>query len=470
MRRAAIRATLLGLLLFLVVSPTARAERGLITGFSDDVLSAPDPQTRADWLQRTVDSNAGLVMLTFSWRGLTAGKPADATDPADPAYGFERIDDAVRDATERGLDVMLTFTYAPGYAEGPNRPANIVQGAWRPDPAAFGEFARAVGKRYSGNYAPPGAMGPLPRVPYLQPWSEPNLIDHLAPQYEDNGAPSSPDQYRALLNAFYDGVKAVSPGTKVVGAGTAPYGDPENISSITPLRFWRDIFCLRDRKRLKPFKCGSYPKLDVFAHNAITNPGGPDEPAGLADNASTADFGKIRRVVRAAERAKHVKPGGTRPLWSTEMWWSTHPKTGISRKRQARWIQQALFILWRGGASVALNLQIRDGDRTRGGDTADLLQSGLYSHGGHPKPSLQAFRFPFVVERQGRSRKSTAWGKAPQAGKLVIERRAERGGWRRLRRIRVNAGDVFQRTVPVTGGAYRARVGGQSSVVWTQQR
>ncbi len=444
----------------------AQAARGLTTGFADTILDEPDAATRDFWFKRAVKADAGLVMFYTSWRGITGNRrPASPADPADPAYNFAELDAAVRDASGRGLDVVIAATYAPEWAEGSGRPQSVLPGAWKPDPAALGQFAQALAARYSGLFTPPRGER-LPRVEYFQPWSEPNLTGALAPQYE-NGRPSSPELYRRLLNSFYDGVDSVNPRAKVVAAGTAPYGDPKSTNSLAPVRFWRDVLCLHDRKRLLPTACPQPAKLDVFAHNAITYPGGPTRRAALADNAATADFGKLRRVVRAAERHGTVLPAkGRRPLWATEMWWDSNPpdrKYGVPLARHARWIEQALYILWKNGASVAVNLKVGDDGK---GDFGfdDTHQSGLYFRNGKPKPALRAFRFPFVAERKGK--RAIAWGKAPKSGKLVIQRRAA-GGWRGVGSKRVRAGDVFKRRLGRGAkGTLRARIGSTKSLTW----
>lgn len=465
-RGPALLAVLLaGLIGIVVVAPQAHAARGLTTGFGDEEFDSPDAATRAFWLDRGVDAGAGLVILYPSWRTIAPTPPADPTNPADPAYKFDVLDGAVADATARGLEVVIATAYAPAWAEGADRPQDAAGGTWKPDPVAFGKFASALAIRYSGSFTPPGGLGPLPRVPYFQPWAEPNLALRLAPQFE-NGKPTSPARYRALLNAFYEGIKGAVSSARVVAAGTAPYGIPGSTESLPPVRFWRDVLCLRDRKRLKPTECPQKAKLDVFAHNAITRPGGPTDAAELPDNASTADFGKLKRVVRAAERHKTILPAGRRPLWSTEMWWESSPpdaKNGVPLSRQARWIEQAFYVLWKAGASVAVNLHV--GDRPEGFDGLnDTLQDGLYFRDGSPKPALTAFRFPFVADRAGK--RTIAWGKSPAAGRLVIERRAG-GGWRRVGAENVGAGEVFQRRLRIEGRqSLRARVAGQQSLTW----
>ena len=85
---------------------------------------------------------------------------------------------------------------------------------------------------------------------------------------------------------------------------------------------------------------------------------------------------------------------------------------------------------------------------------------------GTPKPALTAFRFPFVAERLSGAR-TRAWGRAPAAGKLVIERRSAGGGWRTIKRLNVKRQSVFSTQVQAKGRAkLRARVGADQSLVW----
>ena len=62
---------------------------------------------------------------------------------------------------------------------------------------------------------------------------------------------------------------------------------------------------------------------------------------------------------------------------------------------QARWVEQTLFLFWKAGASAAVNFQI--GDPPHRPTVHAGFQSGVYFSNGQPKPSLIAFRFPFVT-------------------------------------------------------------------------
>jgi hypothetical protein len=74
-----------------------------------------------------------------------------------------------------------------------------------------------------------------------------------------------------------------------------------------------------------------------------------------------------------------------------------------------------------------------------------------------------------VTERRNK-KVVRAWGKAPVAGQLQIQRKRKRG-WRTLKRRSVRAGQVFNISVRLKGSAkLRARVSGESSLAWRQRR
>ena len=95
------------------------------------------------------------------------------------------------------------------------------------------------------------------------------------------------------------------------------------------------------------------------------------------------------------------------------------------------------------------------------------FQSGVYFNDGRSKPSLTAFRFPFVTNRIDRS-KLEAWGKAPASGKLLIQRQ-QGSRWITVKKLQVSKGGVFDTTLRLSGKQrLRATVGGTQSLVWKQ--
>jgi hypothetical protein len=322
----------------------------------------------------------------------------------------------------------------------------------------------ALATRYSGEFDP--GTGALPQVRYFQAWNEPTLSNYLSPQYS-GGKPRSPAIYRGLLNEFFLGVHAAQPGAQVLTAGAGPYGgiDAAGNRRLRPLEFWRAVFCLKPN--LKRGRCPERARFDILDHHPINTSGGPRRSALDPDDVSTPDMGSLRRVLRAAERQRTVLPARRhRPLWASEIWWASNPPekaVGVAPAKHARWLEEALYVLWREGVRVVINLQIVDSEPQPG---SRFYATGVYYRSGKAKPAARAWRFPFVSERRGSG--IVAWGRAPEDGKLRIEvRRGDR--WRTLRRLRVDAGEVFlERLGNDAAGRLRARVGSSTSLIWSQ--
>ncbi|MGH2950599.1 MAG: cellulase family glycosylhydrolase [Solirubrobacterales bacterium] len=429
----------------------ATAARGLTTGFADPLFTAAEAGSRHQALDRTVDARAGLVRINVLWSSVATAQPADPRDPADPAYDFSSYDTAILDATQRGLDVLLTIYRAPAWAEGAGRPAGTPAGSWRPQPAAFADFGHAIATRYSGSFP---AASPLPRVRLYQAWNEPNLSTYLNPQYEGEQSLSA-GVYTPMIDAFYDAIKGVHRDNLVITAGTAPYGDPPGGRRTRPLVFWREALAAR---------------FDVLAHHPINTSGGPRRSAIHRDDVSTPDLHHLRRLLRAAERRGVTGTPGRHRIWVTEIWWESDPPDGfegVSLGRHARYLEEALYLLWKQGARVVLNLQVSDSVFDQANPLLDTA-TGLFFHDGRAKPAFTAYRFPFVADRRSK-RRVLAWGKAPAGGRVRIERRAGRG-WRRIGGARVRAGKVFKEKLRLRDRAnLRARVAGQKSLTWKQK-
>ena len=251
----------------------------------------------------------------------------------------------------------------------------------------------------------------------------------------------------------------------MITGGTSPYGDPPGGTRMRPLVFIRELLCLR--ASLQRAGCPVEPKLDALAHHPITTSGGPHHHALHPDDVAMADLGDLRRTLRAAKQRGTIGTAGTVQLWVTEFWWESNPPdtfVGVPERQHARWIEEALFLMWKQDVAVAINLLLRDDEYDRAHALA-TLQSGVFFHGGRAKAAFTATRFPFVAETAGKST-ARAWGRSPAPGRLAIERHRE-GGWSTVQRIRVKAGEFFTTPVrAVRGQRLRARVGGESSLSW----
>ena len=96
----------------------------------------------------------------------------------------------------------------------------------------------------------------------------------------------------------------------------------------------------------------------------------------------------------------------------------------------------------------------------------DTYQSGVFLRDGTPKPSATAFAFPFVAEPVAGG-KTRLWGKAPAAGRVVVQRRAK-GRWVSVASFQATAaGRVFTATMRRRAGTkFRARAGAMTSLMW----
>jgi hypothetical protein len=448
-----------------LAAPAASAGHGLTTGFNPDpALTSPAAQANPFWIDQARGDGAGVVRVNVVWAAVApSSRPRGfkPTDPASPGYAFSKVDGEVRALSAAGLQVLINITGAPSWAEGPNRPAGARPGTWKPDPGAFARFAQATARRYDGRFPDPARPGrTLPRVRYWQGWNEPNLDTYLTPQWRRTKRglkAASPSLYRSLLNAFYPAVKRVSARDVVLTAGMAPYGNPPGVSfpgglRIPPLSFDRTLFA-------EPVH------FDILAQNAYPIHG-PLWHAFQPQDVSVADMYKVAALLHAGQRNGHVLPRGHKRLWMTELGWDSSPPSpgGVPVEQQARWYEQALYMLWRQGVDTVLLLQLVDAPPVP--DYASSYQTGLYYVNGQPKPAATAFRFPFVAIR-GRGGATGVWGRAPAAGKLRVQRLTGHG-WRTVSTFKVRRQQVFERTIGRLGSArLRAVVGGQTSLTWS---
>ncbi|HKG36024.1 MAG TPA: hypothetical protein VKA89_06255 [Solirubrobacterales bacterium] len=436
-----LRAALLLGLATLALPAEARAGRQLDTGLVD-LHAFSNGHSLA--YARAKGAGARYVRILVDWRHVENGRPLpvvnDPTNPADLMYTWDAIDREVRVATRRGLVPMLQVYGAPQWAErcmsdDPDHPCD-------PDPRRIRQFAIAAARRYNG-------AGPLPRVIWWQFWNEPNLDYFLNPQYR-RGRLVAPQLYRAMLNAFSTGVKSVRASNLVISAGLAPLARPG--ATIGPLRFMRSMLCMRGRSRPRP-SCRATTRVDILATNPYTT-GGPTHSAPGPNDVSIGDLPEMRRLLRAADRAGHIRSKFNRvPFWVTEFGWDSKPPDpgGLPLWLHARWAAEALYRMWRDGVTTVFWFQLRD-ERASSQPFGGVFESGLYRNGGRlandrAKPVLRAFRFPFVALRAGRG--ARVWGRTPDsgAGRVAIQA-LRRGRWRRTAVLRADRHGIFQASLP----------------------
>jgi hypothetical protein len=406
--------------------------------------------------ERVHGAGATLVRMDVSWFATASPDqpPVNAEDPADPAYDWTAIDRKVRLAFAHGLEPYLVVNDAPVWArldnQAPGSPPNAVD---------LGKFMHAVALRYSGSY-----LG-LPRIRYWQVWIEPNVNRFFRHQYE-NGKLLAPSRYAAMVNAVADAVHAVHPDNKVIAGGLSPFtvtrGDTK---TITPMTFMAEMLCMKVNGKPKP-GCGVRVRLDIWSHHPFTS-GGPTHHAYHKGDISLGDLGEMKALLKAAYRYHHIVTSSSPGFWVTEFSWDTNPPdpAALPVKLQARWTAEALYVMWKAGITLVTWLDIRDNPYPR-----DPVQSGLYYSGAtyqkdRPKPTLSAFRFPFVA--YARKGGIFVWGRTPwgKAGRVVVYQ-SSIGRWKQRASLTANANGIFSGMVKGTKtGFVRAQlaVGGKTA-------
>lgn len=477
-----LRTTLIAALVaVLVAPPAASAAPGLDLGFNDDQLVFSGTPTELDQAMgnaRTV--GGGLFRFAVVWREVAPQRPATIAETRDPGwagYDWTRTDRVVRAIAAAGMSPIAYQRLAPAWAEGGGRPPVsqlVPAGTWRPSPSAFAAFGEALATRYSGTYPDPLTPGAyLPRIRYFQTWNEPNLYTDLTPQWRRSGGQwrlASAPHYRSMANAFYSAVKRTQGTAVVISAGTGPYGDLKDGDPRTPpVRFWRELLCVRDGKVPRARKCGVV-RFDAIAHHPYPI-GPPRRKARNKDDAVVPDLRKITRLIPAARRAGTIRPNRAKPLWITEYAWESTPDPdGVSLAEQAQYLQASLFVLWQQGARYITWWQLRD--MAPRPNFASTFQSGIYLRGATPaedqaKPAVTAFRFPFTAYRtNGVAR---LWGMTPGDRRVTIQ--AQQGGrWVTAARLRAESNRIFTGRLRVGPNTpLRAVAGPDTSLVWRTQ-
>ena len=130
-----------------VAAPTTFAAQRMWVGFHDDpsfrwALPASEREVN---IAGSAQNNATIMRLLVQWNVAAKTRPANASDPFDPAYEFDDLDEAVRTAQQNDQEVILTISGTPKWANGGKTPNFMPTRV-----SDFTAFARAIASRYSG--------------------------------------------------------------------------------------------------------------------------------------------------------------------------------------------------------------------------------------------------------------------------------------------------------------------------------
>jgi hypothetical protein len=466
----------------LLTATAASAGRSQVTILQDDSLLLGAAERRDATLDEWRALGVDVVKIRVNWRDMSPReRPADPSDPnAYSADHWARYDRAIRGAKERGMEVFLMLGgHAPPWAS-KKSPRGLSAGVHRPNASLFGQFVRAVGTRYAGNYAEYGGGPPLPRVTIWSIWNEPNLVSWLSPQRQ------APRLYRNLLYAGFDGLNATGHGGDTILYGELlPFARGNRTAGVRrrPIEFLRELACVDRRYRAyrgskaRARGCQRFRRLPGVgvAHHPYTLAGGPRIGSPNRDDVSISELGRLTRALDRLTRKRRFATSRRQLIWSTEFGFQTDPPDPFQSriKKVPGYMGEAEFMAYRNPRVVAWSQYPFNDDEipNRGANRFGGFQSGLKFENGRRKPGVyDAFRFPFHVRRLSRSRVQL-FGAVRPAGPgatVAIESRIGKRKWRRLGTLRTGPQGYFLRTFRAAGGSKRQFVfrveGGRSRV------
>jgi len=362
-----------------VVSPAVSASPNITTGIYDDAqILYGNPDKVFPILRET---HTGLIRVSLWWggaNGVAKRRPAQPTNPNDPAYEWATYDRTALYAKLFGMKVMFTIIGTPSWANG-DRGWNAA-----PDNMSHLEaFAKAAATRYGGKFR--GRDGRLiPPVRLWLVWNEPNNPVFLKPQFVQEGdrwIVQSARDYAAMCNAVIAGVRSGQVGAKIGCGATSPRGNNNPNStrpSVSPLVFLRNVRAAGARG----FNAYAHHPHYGKKHETPTTP----PPPGLRGNAPTAvtlgNFGALKKALKDAY-------GKRMPIWITEYGYQTNPPdrlAGVSWSEQHRYMVEAYEIAKRDeNVDMFIWFLLRDEERLEG------WQSGLYAVGWKRKDAREGF-------------------------------------------------------------------------------
>ena len=223
---------LAGLTAALLVPAASGADR-MWVGFHDDPMLRWD-DTRVDAMDRARGNEASILRTIVEWPKVAPTRPAQPTDSFDPAYKFGDVDEFIRNAQLRGIEVIITLWGTPSWANGGQKPQAMPRRV-----ADFQNFARAVASRYSGRFAG------YPFVRFYTIWNESNLATFLVPQFDAKGRIVSPRNYAKLAKAGIAGIRAGNSRGLVAIGETSSHGldkkKPGTTDTVAPATFMKGV-------------------------------------------------------------------------------------------------------------------------------------------------------------------------------------------------------------------------------------
>jgi hypothetical protein len=329
--------------------PGAITEAATRAGFNpgSGILWMDDAERRRE-LDAMAATGAKWIALDFDWNSIQGDGPN--------SFRWDRsTDTVVRQAHERGLNIIGTLAYSPPWAR--RAACANTSHCFPNDMGAFARFAEASARRYGTN-----ALDPTLRntVRVWQIWNEPNHYPFVQPTVDVAG-------YTTMLRNAYVSLKRADPGSTVLAGATSPAADEANGRNMSPMSFLLGIY-----------EHGGGGFFDALSHHPYTFPYSP------VDEAPWNAFTQTRTL----HDIMTVHGDGAKKIWATESGAGTGTNTkAVSAARQAQ-ILRDYFTLWNGGYRDFTGPLLWFSVRDAGTDPASIYDNfGILAHDFSPKPA-----------------------------------------------------------------------------------
>ncbi|MFL5857291.1 MAG: hypothetical protein ACJ77L_11180 [Solirubrobacteraceae bacterium] len=305
-----------------------------------------------------------IVEASLDWSQVAPTRPADATNPNDPAYHWPRaVEGDVPQAQAYGMAQTLMISKTPEWASG------------NPDPrfpptstSDFTDFLIAVSRRY-------------PSVRHWMIWSEACSHTRFQPiTLQGLGTPVTSDArfqprpYAQLLDASYVTLKGLSRRNVVIGGSTWAVCD------IRPID-WAHYLKMPNGRR---------PRMDMWGHNPfVVYP-----PRKVPEKWKVSDIYRLSELQDAIDHYFGKPHHKKIRLFLSEFEMPTGPDQDIpihtSEGGQARFVKQAFQQARKVGAYALGWLYLQDQPVPAGGTEGKF--GGLLRPDGTRKPAFDVFR------------------------------------------------------------------------------
>ncbi len=278
-----------------VVAPGAMALPSNFWGVS------PQATPSVEQFQRLRAGGVGSVRIPISWSAVQPSGGGEAN--------FNASDQLVAGATAAGISV-LPFVYnappwavtqahvpGPGSARAP-KTLPVKSGAQR---TAWANFLKLAVARYGPGGSFWRANPALPETPIRtwQIWNEENFKYFVVRP--------SPSDYGKLINVSYAAIKSVDPGAKLILGGMFAQPNEATFKVKPPQAYFASDF------------------LDQLYE---TTPGIKRKFSGVALHPYTSRYQKLTPDIEEFRAVLALNHDAGKPLWITEVGWSSEPKSG----------------------------------------------------------------------------------------------------------------------------------------------